>query len=81
MIKDARRALWGAAEKAGRVARAEDEPLTSNPYQPGVSKEEAALFFCWRRGWMDVDRELATQQEKDRQGRRPEPVHKKVVAL
>ena len=50
---------WEMATKAGRKARLEDEPLSSNPYFPYGSSRDAALFVCWQRGWTQADRELA----------------------
>jgi len=61
MAFDERRVLWAEAEKAGRRARLEEDPVTANPYHPEVSQREAALFVCWRRGWMDADRESAAR--------------------
>jgi len=62
MHVDERRSRWEEAENEGRKARLEDEPLRSNPYQSAGLTLEATLHVCWQRGWMDADRELASEK-------------------
>lgn len=64
MAFDERKQNWDMARKAGRAARLEDEPMSSNPYRPHGVEGEAALFVCWQRGWTEVDRELAASEAK-----------------
>ena len=71
---------WEMATKAGRKARLEDEPLSSNPYFPYGSSRNAALFVCWQRGWTQADREMAARAEEASWGEAKEPP-RKLIAL
>lgn len=78
MAFDDRSKLWEAAKEEGRKARLEEDSMMTNPYRPDGPNGEAALYVCWRRGWMEVDRELAAREEKGRESR---PLYQKLVAL
>ena len=81
IIFDERRTLWAEAEQAGRAARLEDDPMTANPYHPETSHAEAALYICWRRGWMDVDRELLAREHEAAEGEDHRSSIQKLIAL
>ena len=80
MAYDDRIHNWEMATKAGRKARLEDEPLTSNPYFPYGSNRDAALSVCWQRGWKQADRELAASGRETSWGAAKEEPQK-LIAL
>jgi len=80
MAYDDRIHNWEMATKAGRKARLEDEPLSSNPYFPYGSNRDAALFVCWQRGWKQADRELIGRGGEASWGE-PKEAAQKLIAL